>query len=86
MSDSLTMPELSVGMIVVTPSAFTPYLTADKKYIILDVENDWVMVEDDVGDLRYYRAHLFIEADVYYNLCLYLTLMRMFGVPPNSLK
>ena len=81
----LVLPDFSPGMIVVTPTSNIPFLTEDKKYIVLDVEGDWLMIEDDSEDTRYYQSHLFIEADVYYNMILWLTLMRLFEISHKDL-
>jgi hypothetical protein len=81
----LVLPDFKVGMIVVCPSSSIPHITEDKKYVIVDVENDWIMIQDDTDDTRYYQAHLFIEADVYYTMLMWLTLMRLFGIEPKDL-
>jgi hypothetical protein len=80
----LAIPELIVGMVVVTPSSCLPSLTEDKRYVILDLSSDdWVLIQDDSGETRYYQAHLFIEANVYYSMLIWLTLVRMFDIPLN---
>ena len=82
----MQLPTFIVGMIVVTPTSNIPLLTEDRKYIIKDIEDDWIQIADDSGDLRYYRSHLFIEADVYYNMILFLSLVRLFNINVNHLK
>ena len=84
--DNLTLPSFKVGMIIISPSSANPYITPEKKYIIEDVEDDWIMITDDAEDTRYYKSHLFIEVDVYYNMLMYLTLIRLFDINPNRLK
>ena len=83
---NLNMPKLTAGMVVVTPTTFIYLLTPDKKYIIEDVKDKWVQIIDDSNTKRYYRSHLFIEADVYYNMILYLSLIHLFNISPNYLK
>lgn len=81
----LILPDFQVGMIVVTPSSNIPHLTEDKKYIVLDVESDWIQIKDDSEDIRYYQSHLFIEANVYYNMILWLSLMRLYNIDPKHM-
>ena len=80
------LPTFEIGMLVVTPCSGILSLTEDKTYIVLDVQEEWLQIVDDQNDMRYYRSHLFIEADVYYNMILYLTLIRLFEINPNQLK
>jgi len=77
--DTLTLPEHKIGMIVVTPSDASPHLTEDKHYTIIDIEGDWLRIKNDIGDSWLYRSHLFIEADVYYNMLLWIVMCRIFG-------
>ena len=81
----LILPDFQVGMIVITPTQNIPFLTEDKKYIIMDIENDWIMIQDDSEESRYYRSHIFIEADVYYNMILWLAFMKLFNIDPKDL-
>lgn len=83
---NLTIPELSVGMVVITPTTLMPYLTEDKKYVILAIDgDDWVQIQDDTETIRHYQSHLFIEANVYYSMVLWLSLMRMFDISPKDM-
>ena len=82
---NLSLPDFKVGMIVVTPSSNIPYLTEDSKYIILDIQDEWIQIQDDSGETRYYQSFLFIEPDVYYNMILYLSLLRLFDLDPKDL-
>jgi hypothetical protein len=83
---SLTIPELSVGMVVITPTTLMPYLTEDKKYVVLAMDSDdWILIQDDTGETRHYQSHLFIEANVYYSMVLWLSLMRMFDISPKDM-
>lgn len=82
----LVLPTFKIGMLVVTPCSDIFHLTEDKKYVILDVQDDWLQITDDQNDTRYYRSNFFIEADVYYNMILYLTMIRLFEISHNHLK
>ena len=83
---SLAIQDIKAGMIVVTPSSNLPNLTEDRKYVVLDVEGDWIQIQDDSGDIRYYQSFLFIEADVYYAMILYLSMLRIFDIDPKDLN
>jgi hypothetical protein len=83
---NLDIPEFSVGMVVVTPTTLVPNLTADKKYVILALSNDdWIMIQDDTGETRYFQSHLFIEANVYYTMVMWLSSMRLFEISHKDL-
>jgi len=71
------------GMIVATPCDNLPHLTEDAYYTIIDVEGDWLQVKDDTEEIRYYRSHLFIEADVYYNTIMWMVVFRLFDLKPD---
>ncbi len=83
---SLILPILEIGMVVITPTSNIRQLTEDKKYIIQDIEGDWILLTNDLNEARLYKSHLFMEPDVYYNMLLYLTLLRLFNFKPNQLK
>ena len=83
---SLILPDFKIGMVVTTPTTSMQYLTEDKKYIIQDIEDEWLMITNDIGETRYYRSHLFIETDVYYTMIMYLTMIRMFDLDVKPLK
>jgi len=71
---------------VITPTTVMPYLTEDKKYAVLAIDgDDWILIQDDTGATRHYQSHLFIEANVYYSMVLWLLLVRMFDIPPKDM-
>jgi hypothetical protein len=80
------MNDISIGTVVVTPTQSIITLTPDKKYVVQDVEPDWIMIEDDAGDLRYYRTHLFLEANLYYTISMYVILNRLLNLTGKLLK
>jgi len=83
---SLQLPDFQIGMVVTTPTTTIQHLTEDKKYIIEDIDEEYVLISNDIGESRYYRSHLFIETDVYYTMILYLALIRLFGIDTKPLK
>ena len=83
---NLILPDFQVGMIVVTPASNVPNITEDTKYVILDIEGDFIQIQDDTGKLGFYESFLFIEPDVYYNMIMYLSLLRLFELNPKDLK
>ncbi len=82
---NFTLPDFEIGMVVVTPSKDVPLLTEDKYYIIEDITEDHLGVRNDSDDLKYYSSHIFIEANVYYNMILWLSMLRLFEINPKSL-
>jgi hypothetical protein len=81
----LKLPEMKIGMVVITPCVNAPNLSEDKGYTILDIDGDWIRIMDDTGESRYYQSHLFIEADVYYSLLMWLTTCRILDIEHNDL-
>jgi hypothetical protein len=79
------LPELQMNMIVTTPYSTLPNITPNKKYIISRLERDILWVKNDYGDIMPYKAIHFIEADVFFALCLYMTFMRMLNLTDKPL-
>jgi hypothetical protein len=71
--------DFCVGMVVITPNSIYPGLTAYKKYIIQDVQDEWIRISDDTGQYRYYQSFLFMEPDIYHTMCLYMSISRILG-------
>jgi hypothetical protein len=83
---NVSIPDFKVGMVVVTPTSSKPFLTEDRKYVILSVADDkYIQIQDDTGETRYYHAHLFIEADTYYGMTMWLSTMRVFDLNHKDL-
>jgi hypothetical protein len=82
---NLSIPDFRVGMVVVTPSSSKPFLTEDKKYVILSADDKYIQIQDDTGETRYYHAHLFIEADTYYGMTMWLSTMKVFDLNHKDL-
>lgn len=72
--------DLEVNMIVTTPHDYISNITPDKKYIILKKEQDIIWVRNDLGKVMSYKSIDFIEAQVYFALCFYTTLVKMFDL------
>lgn len=83
--NGLDLPAFKIGMIVITPSKDYPNLTEDKYYTVLEVEEYTIKVKDDIGEVKHYSSYIFIEADVYYNMILWLSLIRVFDINPKGL-
>ena len=83
---NLSIPDFRVGMVVVTPTTSKPFLTEDRKYVVLSVADDkFIQIQDDTGETRYYHSHLFIEADTYYGMTMWLSTMRVFNLSPKDM-
>lgn len=83
MISKLKLVPFKVGMTITTPCSNLPYITEDYYYTILDVEGDWLQLKDDTEEVRYYRSHLFIEANVYYNTIMWIVVNRLFDLKPD---
>lgn len=79
------LPELQVNMIVVTSYNTLPNITPNKKYIIENIEQDLILIRNDHNKITYYKAINFIEADVYFSLCLYYTFMKLLNLASKPL-
>ena len=83
------LPELDVNMVVTTPYTTLEDITPNKKYIIYRMERDLIWIRNDIDEIVAYKAIHFIEADVFFALCLYMTVMRTLGLtnkPLDSFK
>lgn len=72
-------------MVVTTPYDTLPNITPNSKYIIIKIEQDIVWVRNDYGEVYPYKGMNFIEADVYFSLCLYVTFMRLLDLSNKPL-
>jgi len=82
----LSIPELSTNMIVVTPNDSIENITPYKKYVIINIYRNMVLLRNDEGSEIYYHSVNFIEVDIFFALSLYMTLTRMFNLSANPLK
>lgn len=74
------IPELQPNMIVITANDDIIGITPYKKYVITNTYRNMVCVKNDLGIDTYYLNINFIEVDVFYCICLYLTFMRMLNL------
>jgi len=81
--NSFDLPIFKIGMIVITPAKDINNITEDKYYTILDIKEDTFKIKDDLGVIKYYPSYFFIEADVYYNMIMWLSLIRIFDINPK---
>lgn len=78
--------DFKIGMVVTTPAAGILYITEDKSYTIKDVDSDRIKITNDIGETKFYKSHYFMEADVYYSMIFYITLIRLFDLNSKHLK
>ena len=83
--NNLAIPELQIGMLVVTPSDNIPNITQDRRYVVEYISGEYIQVRNNIDEVKEYKAHLFIEADVYYTVLLWLTVIRLFDIDPKHL-
>jgi hypothetical protein len=83
---NFSLPNLEVHMVVVTPYKIIENITANKKYIILRIEDDIVYLINDLGVECRYRGIQFIEAEVFFALSLYMTFVKILGISSLPLK
>lgn len=72
-------------MVVVTPYEIIPNITANKKYVIEDIRGNMIKIRNDFGELSWQMGIEFIEADVYFSICLLQTFNRILNLSSNPL-
>lgn len=77
------IPQISRNMIVASPHKNLPHITSNKRYVVTKVEEEYVWVRNDYGDITPYKAIHFIEADVLFALSLYITFMNLLNLSSN---
>lgn len=75
----VSIPNLARGMVVVTPYQDQTSITPNKTYIIEGVYHEFLLIKNDLGVTHPYESIMFIEADVYFTMLMFLTLMRAFN-------
>jgi len=86
MSGSITLiPDIDVGVIVVTPSKIKN-ITINKKYVVQKVGDREIFIVNDIGELHSYNAYRFMEADLYFTMCLFSTLIMVFKLGEKAYK
>lgn len=76
----MDIPVLSKGMVVVTPYLNLTSITADKTYEIEGIYHEYILIKNDLGILHPYKSIMFIEADVYFSMLIFLTLIKLFDI------
>jgi len=83
--NELLLNSFEVGMLVITASNNIKDITQERLYIIEKISSSFIYLTNDLGQSTKYRNHLFIEADLYYTTCLWLTLIKLFDIAPKYL-
>jgi hypothetical protein len=73
-------PKIEIGSIITTFYTTIPGITPKKLYVVEKRDMELITVRNDEDDVVQLRSIWFIEADVVYSLCLYLTLTRLLGL------
>jgi len=79
------IPEMKVGLVVVTPTIIKN-ITTNKKYVVQRLEEGHIIIYNDLGELCTYSAYEFIEADLYYTMCLFSTVINIFKLGNKAYK
>lgn len=82
----LSLPNLEVHMVVTTPYKIISNITPNKKYMILGIDEDNILIRNDVGVECLYLGLYFIEADIFFALSLYMTYVRILGIANSPLE
>lgn len=82
---SFDIPDPRKSMIVASPHKYLPHITQNKRYIISEVEEDYVWIVNDYGQKSPYKAIHFMEVDVLFSLSLYITFMRLLNLSSKPL-
>lgn len=85
MSKLSKVPKLTPGMVVVTP-ALLKDITPNKKYIVEELQEGFVIVRNDRGKLASFSAYQFIAADLYFTMCLFSTLITLYRLGNKAYK
>jgi hypothetical protein len=83
---NLSLPNLEVHMVVVTPYRTIENITPNKKYIITRIDYDTIHLVNDIGVSCKYKGIYFLEAEIYFSLCLYMTFVRILEISNLPLK
>lgn len=86
MADKIpTIPEMEVGLVVVTPTNYKN-ITANKKYVVHKLGEGEIFLKNDIGEILPYSSYQFIEADLYFTMCLFSTMIRIFQLGNKAYK
>lgn len=79
------IPVMEVGLVVVTPAVIKD-ITVNKKYIIEKIEDDLIILKNDAGQSMAYKSFQFMEADLYFTMCLFSSMITMFKLGSRAYK
>lgn len=79
------IPKIRPGMLVVTPIKIKG-ITANRKYVVEEVDEGFLVIRNDKGELSCHSAYQFIEADLYFTMCLFSTLITMYKLGNKAYK
>lgn len=85
MSDELTIPEIEIGLLVVTP-VYHEGITANRKYVVEKVVDGMVYVRNDLGNIEPYTLYSFMEADLYFTMSLFSSMISIFKLGNKAYK
>ena len=84
MSD-IVIPKIGIGLIVVTPVNHDG-ITANRKYIVEKVDNSLVFIRNDNDEVKSYTLYSFMEADLYFTMSLFSTMISMYKLGNKAYK
>lgn len=79
------IPEMKVGLVVVTPTRLQ-HITPDRKYVIEKVDKNIIYITNDDDELTAYHSYQFMEADLYYTMCFFSTLITLYKLGAKAYK
>lgn len=85
MSKLPQIPKLTIGMVVVTPVPIRN-ITRNKVYVVEEIEEGFIIIRNDKGKLASFSAYQFIEADLYFTMCLFSTMITMYRLGNKAYK
>ena len=85
MSDELVIQKIEMGLLVVTPS-YHEGITANRIYVVEKVVENKVFIRNDFGEVKPYALYSFMEADLYFTMSLFSSLISIFRLGNKAYK
>lgn len=79
------IPKLRTGMVVVAPVALVN-ITANRKYIVHSINEGNLLIRNDKGEIVSYSTYQFIEADLYFTMCMFATMINIYNLGSKAYK
>lgn len=79
------IPEMEIGLVVVTPVSRED-ITANKKYVVEKIGEGVIFIKNDFNCIVPHSSYQFIEADVYFTMCLFSTMITIFKLGSKAYK